>query len=263
MSVNWVQRIPGSAWLFSLAAIASLLSLIVIVDVIEGPFEHLFTSLGVSSIFTGFVSIAFTAGYIGLFVLMLLESMSLPIPSEVFLPLAGYFIYLGRMTFPVALAVSTAAGLLGSLAAYYLALALGPPIVYALANRIGVSQGSLAKSETWLSGRGSIMILIARFIPGLRSSISFPAGVLKMNLARFSIMTLIGSFGWSALLIYLGYSAGALWQGESGVVSNVMFQALPYVVALLSILYMIHFVWKRIPSIRKVGRRLLIQSVRG
>ena len=262
MSVKWVQRIPGSTWLFSLAAIATLLSLIEIVGVIEGPFEHLFSSLGVSSFFMGLISIAFTAGYIGLFVLMLLESMSLPIPSEVFLPLAGYFIYLGRMTFPTALAVSTAAGLIGSLVAYYLALALGPPIVYTLANRIGVSQGSLAKSETWLSGRGSIMILIARFIPGLRSSISFPAGVLKMNLARFSIMTLIGSFGWSALLIYLGYSAGALWQGESGVVSNVTFQVLPYVVALLSILYMVHFLWKRFPSIRKAGRRLLIQRVR-
>src|SRR5208283_681025 len=140
---------------------------------------------------------------------------------EVFLPLAGYFVFLGRMSFPIAIGVSSMAGLVGSLVAYFLALKLGSPLIYAVAGKLGISKKSLTTSEAWLSGKyGSALIFAARFVPGIRSSISLPAGALKMNPLRFSLMTLIGSFGWSAALIYIGYSAGPLWKSSEVAVTN-------------------------------------------
>jgi membrane protein DedA with SNARE-associated domain len=239
------QRIPANAILFSIAAAASALSIILILDYPELPTDTLVTATSISAVFNGLVASMSTTSYAGLFVLMFLESLSLPIPSELFLPLAGYFVFEGKMTFLLALGVSTLAGLAGSIAAYYIALALGRPLVYALARKIGVDQNSLIKSEAWLNGRGSLTILIARFVPGIRSSISLPAGALRMNMLKFSVMTAIGSFGWSAILMYIGYSAGPLWESSSMEFSKALIGAMPYVVVACSVSYMIYYAQTR------------------
>ena len=246
MKANWAQKIPNSWWLFSIAVIAVTLSLIEISDLFQFPFESAVGNSSITAIFTGFVDIMYTAGYAGLFLCMFLENMSLPIPSEVFLPLAGYFVFEGRMTFPLALTVSTVAGLLGSLAIYFLALVLGRPPIYRLVKRFGVSNDSLAKSEAWLSGPGgSVLILIARFVPGIRSSISIPAGVLKMNPVHFTVMTLIGTLGWSAILIFLGYFIGPTWATAGTQITNILIQVTIYAAAALSIFYIAYFIYRR------------------
>ena len=205
---SWTSRFPQSQWIFSIALIAAALSLFEILDFYEIPFESALSFGSASHVFPGLTSALLASGYLGLFALMLLESMALPIPSEVFLPMAGYLVYTGKMSFGAALTVSTLGGLIGSLLIFYLALLVGRPVMYSIARKVGVSRNSLAKSENWLSGKGSIAVLIARFVPGLRSAISIPAGALKMNVLRFSIVTIIGSFGWSFFLIYIGYSLG-------------------------------------------------------
>ena len=167
--------------------------------------------------------------------------MALPIPSEVFLPMTGYLIYTGKMSFGAALAVSTLGGLVGSLLIFYLALILGRPVVYSIARRVGVSKDSLAKSEGWLSGKGSVAVLIARFVPGIRSSISIPAGALKMNVMRFSIVTAIGSLGWSFLLMYIGYSIGPASNLTSPISSSLIGQVVLYAVALVSVSYSLYY----------------------
>jgi len=216
--------------------------LVEIIDFFELPFE---SSLGSSQIFTGVTSSLFALGYLGLLALMFLESLSLPIPSEVFLPLVGYLIFSGKMAFAPALVVTTIGGLAGSLVIFYLGLLLGRPLVYALAERIGISRKSLGRLENWLSGKGSVVVLLARFIPGIRSSISIPAGVLKMNVIRFSVVTLVGSFGWSLLLMYIGYSLGPLSK-IGGLTSSGLFdQAILYVIALASISYIIYYFIQR------------------
>ncbi len=256
MSSGWTRRIPGNDLLLSIATIASALSIITILDYPELPFDTLITSAGVSSVFNGLLATMSTAGYSGLFILMFLENLSLPIPSEVFLPMAGYFVFEGKMTFIAALGVSTLAGLAGSIAAYYLALFLGRPLVYGLARKIGVGQKMISKSEAWLNGRGSLAILVSRFVPGIRSSISLPAGSLRMNLARFSIMTLVGSFGWSIILMYVGYSAGPLWQSSSTAFFNALTQAVPYLVVAVSTVYIIYYVRRRTSDSNTSGLRI-------
>jgi membrane protein DedA with SNARE-associated domain len=241
-----LRKVPSpNSFLLLIAAISSTLSVILILDYPELPFDTLIAAQGISSIFNGLIATMATGGLLGLFALMFLESLSLPIPSEVFLPLAGYFVFVGKMNLFAAIGVSTIAGLGGSLGAYYLALLLGRPLVYKIAKKLGTGQESLEKSEAWLNGNGSLAILISRFVPGIRSSISLPAGALRMNLVKFSIMTLIGCFGWSALLIYIGYSAGPLWQASSNAFFNALGLATPYLIIAASLSYVIYFLWKR------------------
>ena|SRR5579875_701030 len=253
MSAAISRAIPVSTWLFAISALAALIACIDIVDFVELPFESAFNAFTVSNALTGLVSLMFTLGYVGLFFLMFLENVSLPIPSELVLPLAGYLIYTGRMNFPLALSVATLAGISGGLVAYWIALLLGRPLVYGFAKRLGVNEEKMIRSEEWLSGKGSIIIFIARFVPGIRSSISLPAGVLKMNLWRFSIMTLLGSFGWSFLLIYIGFSTGRLWQSGASELSSAIMYFLPYAVLGFSIFYLAYYSQSKIISSLRRG----------
>jgi membrane protein DedA with SNARE-associated domain len=237
---------PDARTYLFVAAIATLfISLSELLDYFELPFEslagHLFTSASLIS--AGFVTSSIGSfGYGGIFILMLLESASLPIPSEVVLPFAGYLVFIGSMNFAVVVLVSTVAGLLGALADYYLALKLGRPVVERLFKWSGAGPEQLNRAERWLSTRGSWTILVARFIPGMRSAISLPAGALGMKLRTFVATTVIGAFGWSTLLIYLGYSAGNLWQAVLARSSPLMTEIALLAVALASISYIVYFV---------------------
>ncbi len=235
--------VPRNKYLAVVAFAALCLSLVGLADVFGLP---LGSSLGGAvasgslfsmSLLTSFLNI----GYAGLFVLMAMESSALPVPSEVVLPFAGYLAFLDKMNLGLAVVDATAAGLFGSLVAYYLALKLGRPIVYGLLGRVGVSSTRLDDGERWVDSRGSWSVFIGRFIPGVRSVISIPAGVLRMKLRPFVILTTAGSFIWSAVLIYLGYSAGPLWQSSLATFSRFADQAGLIVVAGLSILYVVYF----------------------
>jgi membrane protein DedA with SNARE-associated domain len=173
---------------------------------------------------------------------MTLESASLPIPSEVVLPLAGYAVYLGKMNLWLAIADGTLALIVGALIDYYLALKLGRPVVYRLMGRIGVSPARLDDGERWIDSKGASSVFIARFIPGLRSVISIPAGLFRMKLRTFVILTSVGSFLWSFILIYIGYSAGPLWQNALGSLSVLAGQAALFIVAGVSILYVVYYI---------------------
>lgn len=235
--------VPRNKYLAVVALAALFVSLVELTDVFQLPLESglggAVASGGLFSmnILTTFLNI----GYPGLFILMMLESASLPIPSEVVLPLAGYAVFLGKMNLLLAVAVGTVALLVGALIDYYLALKLGRPVVYRLMRRIGVSPTSLDKGERWIDSKGSATIFIARFIPGLRAAISIPAGLLKMKLSTFVILTAAGSLIWSAVLIYVGYSAGPLWQVTLDSLAAFAGQAALVVVAVLSILYVVYY----------------------
>jgi membrane protein DedA with SNARE-associated domain len=234
-------------YLFFAAFAALFVTLNEILDFFELPFEslpgHLLSSGSIVSV--GLVTSSLAAyGYVGVFALMVLESASLPVPSEVVLPFAGYLVFKGSMDFTAVVLVSTAAGVVGALADYYLALKLGRPLVERLFKWSGAKPEHLNRAEEWLSKRGSWSVLVARFIPGMRSAISLPAGALRMKLGHFVGMTLIGSFGWSLLLVYLGYSAGSLWQGALAQPSPVLIEALLFGIALASVSYILYYATK-------------------
>lgn len=179
-------------------------------------------------------------GYVGLFALMALESASAPIPSEVFLPYAGYLVFLGSMNYVVAVAISTVAGVLGALVDFYLALLVGRPFFDGLLSRVGVRPASIDRAERWMNEQGAWAVFLARFVPGLRSIISIPAGLLEMRLRTFVVLTLLGSLIWSAALIYFGLSAGALWSSALSTPS-VTFTVIEVFAAALSVVYLAYY----------------------
>ncbi len=235
--------VPRNKYLAVVAFAALCISLLELVDRFDLPLESTIARGFTSGSFfsTDLVTSFLNLGYVGLFILMTLESASLPIPSEVVLPLAGYAVYLGKMNLWLAIADGTVALIVGALIDYYLALKLGRPVVYRLMGRIGVSSGRLDDAERWMSSKGASTVFIARFIPGLRSAISIPAGLFRMKLRTFVVLTSVGSFLWSFILIYIGYSAGPLWQNALGSFSVLASQAALFIIAGVSVVYVVYY----------------------
>jgi len=157
-------------------------------------------------------------GYGGIFSLMLLESSSLPIPSEVILPFSGYLVSTGQLNFWATVLGATVAGLAGSLIDYYIGLK-GIQVLAKrrVLGRVFFSQAQLQIAASWFKKYGSLMVFIARLIPGLRTIISFPAGAVRMPMAKFLAFTVVGCVIWNGLLIYVGYYLGKNWHEVAGV----------------------------------------------
>lgn len=180
-------------------------------------------------------------GYPGIFGLMLLESSSLPIPSEVILPYAGYLVSTGyhQLNFWVTVAVATVAAIAGSLVDYYIGLK-GIEVLAKkrVLGRVLFSIDQLAVAGKWFDRYGSFMVFIARLIPGLRTLISFPAGAAKMPLTKFLAFTTAGCLLWNTILIYVGYYLGANWREVAGV-SHYIIIGVIVAFALLVVAYLV------------------------
>jgi membrane protein DedA with SNARE-associated domain len=177
-------------------------------------------------------------GYAGLFALMALESSSLPIPSEVILPFAGYLVSQGLLNFWVAVLVSTLAGLAGSLVDYY--IGLKGMSVLAKRNTLRnflYNKGRMDTAERWFKKYGAPTVFLSRLVPGFRTLISFPAGAVKMPLSKFIAYTTAGCLFWDIILIYIGVYVGASWREVAGVVHYLII-AVAIVVLMMLVLFL-------------------------
>jgi membrane protein DedA with SNARE-associated domain len=174
-------------------------------------------------------------GYPGIFGLMILESSSLPIPSEVILPFSGYLVFKGQLNLWMTIIVATVAAIIGSLIDYYIGLkgieALSKRKVL---GRVLFSMDQLAFADKWFSKYGSLTIFLARLIPGIRTLISFPAGAAKMPLIKFLIYTTAGCILWNSLLIYVGYYLGVNWTEVASVSHYILVAIIVAVVLVIS-----------------------------
>ncbi|MFJ6532018.1 DedA family protein [Microbacterium sp. NPDC091662] len=166
--------------------------------------DHGFTGL------TGFAADVLTAlGDIGVGVLVFLEVLVPPIPSEVILPFAGYLSQSGPLNLGWLIFWSTLASWLGALLLYWLGAAIGMDrAVRMLAATRLVSRSDLERGSDWFVRSGGWTVLVGRMVPGVRSLISIPAGAARMNLVTFSIYTVIGSGLWNTLLLGVGAALG-------------------------------------------------------
>ena len=146
------------------------------------------------------------------FVLMLLESMGILIPSEAISPFAGYLVSEGKMGFPAAVTAGVLGNLAGSWIAYAIGLRGGREIWLRYGKYVGVRAHHLAVAEKWFDRYGEFTVFISRCLPVVRTFISFPAGTSRMNFAKFTIYTLLGCIPWVFALTYLGYTLGENWE---------------------------------------------------
>ncbi len=152
-------------------------------------------------------------GYGGIFGLMVLESSSLPVPSEIVLPFSGYLVSLGKLDFLITVIVATVAAIVGSLVDYYIGLkGIEALLKRKILGRALFSIDQLMFAAKWFNKYGSIMVFAARLVPVLRTLISFPAGAVKMPLSKFVVYTTAGCLLWNSILIYVGYYLGVNWK---------------------------------------------------
>jgi len=150
--------------------------------------------------------------YLGVFILMALESTMFPIPSEGVMPFAGFLIAEGTMKFSFALIASTLGCLAGAMTSYAIGYYGGTRFVRKFGRYFLLDEKHLKISEEWFKKKGKITIFICRFVPGIRHVISIPAGVAKMDLWHFSAYTLLGAGIWNSFLLYLGYILEKNWK---------------------------------------------------
>jgi membrane protein DedA with SNARE-associated domain len=147
-------------------------------------------------------------GYPGILFLMFLESTFIPLPSELVIPPAGYLISQEKMSWTGVILSGTVGSLMGALFNYAIASYLGRPFILKYGKYFGISQGHFVKGETFFLKHGSISTFVGRLILGIRHYISFPAGLCRMNLVKFSLYTALGAGIWIGVLAYIGYFVG-------------------------------------------------------
>jgi membrane protein DedA with SNARE-associated domain len=154
-------------------------------------------------------------GYPGIVLIILLENPFPPIPSEVVLPFGGFMTTTGTVTFVGVMVASTLGSVLGAVALYGLGAWFGRERIYRFVGRfqryLSVTPEDVKKAEGWFERYGSLTVFFCRMVPVMRSIISIPAGLVRMNLVTFSLYTLLGSLIWNAILVGVGALLGASW----------------------------------------------------
>ena len=147
-------------------------------------------------------------GYMGIFLLMMIESSFIPFPSEIVLIPAGYLAQQGEMSITLIFSVALLGSMVGAFMNYFLAYFIGRKLLLQYGKYIFISNASMEKMEQFFQKHGPISTFSGRLVPGIRQLISIPAGLSKMSLLPFSLYTALGAGIWSMVLILLGYLLG-------------------------------------------------------
>jgi len=152
-------------------------------------------------------------GYVGIALLMFLENIFPPIPSELIMPLAGFTVTQGKLNFIYVTIAGVAGSVLGALPWYYLGKYWGLKRIKKLADRYGkwltVSGKDIQKAKQWFDSKGKATVCFSRIVPGVRTYISVPAGVSRMPMLPFLFYSTLGTAVWVTFLTYAGYVLGA------------------------------------------------------
>ncbi len=159
-------------------------------------------------------------GALGVALLMALENLFPPIPSELILPFAGFLVARGELGFLPVLVASTAGSLFGALVLYALGRWGGRNLILRYGRFLRVKEADLDRAEGWFDRYDEWVVLFGRMVPGVRSVVSIPAGMLGTPFVRFVLLTTAGSAAWNALLLGAGWYLGDNWQQIADIVGS-------------------------------------------
>jgi len=200
-----------------------------------------------NSLMTFVTGVVDRLGYVGLALMIALENVFPPIPSEVILPLAGFNVWQGNFSFPMTVLAATVGSVIGALVLYGVGRWLGEERLRGLVRRHGskvfIKESDVDKAGAWFARHGAIAVLLCRLLPIVRSLISIPAGIEAMPIGKFVVFTAIGSALWNAALIGAGWALGTQWDKVEIVVGY-----LQWVVLVVGAILVLQFLRKRVGS---------------
>ena len=185
-----------------------------------------------SSVVDFIVQTVGSLGYLGIFIMMFLESSFFPFPSEVVMIPAGYLAYKGEMNIYIAIVVGILGSLAGALFNYYLAIKFGRKFLIKYGKYFFIKEPTIIKMEEFFKSHGHISTFSGRLIPAVRQYISFPAGLARMNLFIFCIYTSLGAGIWVIILTLLGYFLG----GNEALIKEYLHTIVIVILVLLAVL---------------------------
>jgi membrane protein DedA with SNARE-associated domain len=159
-----------------------------------------------------------TYQYLGIMFLMALESACMPVPSEIVMPFSGFLVFRDHQMTLLGIVVAGSVGCtLGSIGAYIAGFYAGRPLILRYGKYILLREKHLVLAEQWFMKWGDKATFIARLLPVIRTVISLPAGIAKMDFRKFVLYSFAGSVPWTLMLAYVGYSLGPKWESIKGV----------------------------------------------
>ena len=162
------------------------------------------------------ISIIEQLGYAGVFVGMTIESIGVPLPSEIIMPFAGYVVWEEKLTLIGVTVAGTLGCLAGSLIAYGIAAFGGRPLLERYGEYVLIRTQELDRAEQWFEKYGEGAVFISRLLPVVRAFISYPAGIVRMEVKKFCLYTILGSLPWCFALTYVGVVLGPHWDDVIG-----------------------------------------------
>ena len=186
-------------------------------------------------------------GYVGVTLLMAIESACIPVPSEIVMPFSGYLVYLaeqpgydGTVMTLAGVGLAGAVGCtIGSIVAYWVGKHAGRAFVLKYGKYVLLSEKHLVMAERWFDKYGDAATFISRLLPLIRTFISLPAGIAKMNFKKFVLYSFVGSLPWTFALAYIGYALGPSWEDIMDV-----FRKLDLLVVAAAAALVLWYVWR-------------------
>ena len=197
-------------------------------------------------------------GYIGVALWVAIESVVIPIPSELVLPFAGFLVGTGAAVEPLTgqpwsywlvVLTGTLGATIGALVAYAIGAWGGRPVIQRWGRYVGITGADLDRAEAFFARHGEAASFFGRMVPVIRSLVSFAAGVARMPLGRFIVFSFLGSLPFTALLVFAGVQLGANWESIGGVIKRFEYA----IVGVLAII-VVAWIWIRVVKPRRAAR---------
>jgi membrane protein DedA with SNARE-associated domain len=189
------------------------------------------------------VEIISAAGYVGVAVLMAIESACIPLPSEVIMPFAGYLVSVGKFSLVGAATAGALGCNVGSTVAYYVAASGGRKAFERWGKYVLIRHAEIEWADRFFARYGSATVFFGRLLPVVRTFIAFPAGMARMPMLKFQIYTFIGSWPWCYALAYIGYVLGERWNSDP--TFRKLFHDFDAVIVVILVAGFAWFVWSR------------------
>ena len=190
-----------------------------------------------------------SGGYVGIAILMAIESACIPLPSEIIMPFAGYLVSTGEMNLFLAATAGALGCNLGSIVAYEIGRRGGRPMAEKFGRYVLIGPGELDLADRFFNRWGSWAILIGRMLPVIRTFIAFPAGVARMKLIPFHVYTFIGSWPFCLLLTWIGMTLGDKWNSDPRL--KAFFHRADAAIGVVLVVAIAFYIWHRINGMKK------------